>query len=102
MSSTWTFEWHSRFRGGKTSVQDFENSGLPSSRHGNVGEVLQVIGQDRRRTINDVCNVLDLSYGTRRRILTEDLNMRRIAENVLPWLLNYDQKQNRLPVCRDL
>jgi hypothetical protein len=68
----------------------------------NVAKVCEVICEDRRRTIHDVCNLLVLSYGTCQRILSDELNMRRIAAKFVPRLLSDDQKQHRLEVCMEL
>jgi hypothetical protein len=51
-----------------------------------------VIREDRRRTIHDVCNMLGISHGTYRRILTEDLYTRSFAAKFVPRLLNDYQK----------
>jgi hypothetical protein len=64
VSNVATFRWNFR-------------SPIVKSREGNVEIMRQVIYEGRRRTIKDVCNIRVLSYGTSRRILTEDLNMPR-------------------------
>jgi hypothetical protein len=53
----------------------------------NEAKVKDLVLQDRRLTIQDLCNTLGLSYGTCQRILSEELNMRRIAEKSVPRLL---------------
>ncbi|PNF42588.1 hypothetical protein B7P43_G03094, partial [Cryptotermes secundus] len=68
----------------------------------NIAKVRDLILQDRRLTIQDLCNTLGLSYGTCQRILSEELNMRRIAAKFVPRLLQNEQKQHRLEVCREL
>jgi hypothetical protein len=50
--------------------------------------VREMILQDHRLTIQDLCNTLGLSYGTCQRILSEELNMRRIAVKFVPRLLH--------------
>jgi hypothetical protein len=49
--------------------------------------------QDRGLTIQDLSNTLGLSDGTCQRILSEELNMRRIAATFVPRLLHNEQKQ---------
>jgi hypothetical protein len=68
----------------------------------NVAKVREMIREDRRRTIQDVCNILVLSYGTCQHILSDELNMRRIAAKFVPRLLTDDQKQHRLEVSMEL
>jgi hypothetical protein len=80
------------FKIDQSSVEDFECSDRPSPSDENVEKVHQVIHEDRWCTINDVHNILRLSYDTDRCILTEDLNMWRTAAKFVPRLLNYDLK----------
>jgi hypothetical protein len=49
-SLSWTalFEWHSRFKTGRVSVEDDERSGQPStSTTGNVEKIQELIREDR-------------------------------------------------------
>jgi histone-lysine N-methyltransferase SETMAR len=64
-----------------------------------VGEVIR---EDRRRKIHDVCNIVGLSYGTFQLILSVKLNMRQIAAKFVPRLLTDDQKRHRLEVSMEL
>jgi len=41
-----------------------------------IMKVHEVILEDRRQTIHDVCNHVGLSYGSRQHILANELNMR--------------------------
>jgi len=41
-----------------------------------IVKVREVILEDRRKTIHDVCNCVGLSYGSFQRILADKLNMR--------------------------
>jgi hypothetical protein len=104
LGQTQTYDWFNRFKNGRTSVDDDERSWRPSTgtTPKNVAKVSEVIREDRRRTIQDVCNILVLSYGTCQRILSEELNIRLIATKFMPRLLTDDQKQHRLEVCMEL
>ena len=61
----------------------------------------QIIHEFRHRTIDEVSMLAGISHGTCHKILT-DLNMRRVASNFVPRLLNVIQKQQRLDICFDL
>jgi hypothetical protein len=50
----------------------------------NVANVREVIREDRRRTIQDFYNILELSYGTCQHILSDKLNMRWTAAKFKP------------------
>jgi hypothetical protein len=56
-----------------------------------IAEVLEVILEDRRQTILDVCNRAGLSYGSRQHILADEVSMRRIIAKFVPRLLKNEQ-----------
>ena len=80
LSQARTFEWLKRFKDGRESVEDDKHSGRPSTctTPEMIAKVREVILEDRRKTIHDVCNRVGLSYGSCQRILADELNMRRI------------------------
>jgi hypothetical protein len=61
LGQTQTYDWYKRFKNDRILTDDDDRSGL--------------ILQDRRLTIQNLCNTLGLSYGTCQRILSEELNM---------------------------
>jgi hypothetical protein len=81
MSQSKTCLWYKRFKDGRKSVDDDERSGPPSTSTTpeNMAKVREAILADRRRTIHDVCEIVGLSYGTVQRILSDDLNTRRMV-----------------------
>jgi histone-lysine N-methyltransferase SETMAR len=104
MTQNQTFLWHKRFTAGRTSVDDDERSGRPSTSttSENIAKVCEAILADSRQTIHDVCEIVGLSYGTVKSILAENLNMRRISARFVPKLLSDDQKAHRVSVHREL
>jgi len=52
--------------------------------------------------IHDVCNNVGLLYGTCQQILSDELNMWRIAAKFVPRLLSNDQKEYHIAVCTKL
>ncbi|PNF31131.1 hypothetical protein B7P43_G15526 [Cryptotermes secundus] len=98
LGQTQIYDWYKHFKNGRTSTDDDDHLGWPSTgtTPGNVAKVRDMILQDRRLTIQDLCNTLGLSYGTCQRILSEELNMRRIVVKFVPRLLQNEQKQHRL------
>jgi hypothetical protein len=89
LDQTQTYDWCNRFKNGRTSADDDKSSGRPSTgtTPENVANVREGIREGRRRMIHDVCNIVELSYGTCQRILSDELNMRRIAAKYVPRLL---------------
>ncbi|XP_041367081.1 protein GVQW3-like [Gigantopelta aegis] len=91
-------------RRGRTSLEDDERSGQPSTSTTpkNVEESERIVRQDRRITIKEVADIVNMSFGTVHAILTSDLSMHRVAAKFLPRLLNPDQKQHRVGVCEEV
>jgi hypothetical protein len=65
LSQARTFEWFKRFKDGRESVYDRKHSGRTTARTTPemIAEVREVILQDRRQTLHDVCNHAGLSQG---------------------------------------
>jgi len=60
MSRARCFEWHARFKRGRTSLEDSERTGRPStsSTPKNLETVWRLVHEDHRRTIKDNVNNL--------------------------------------------
>jgi len=104
LSQTRTFEWFKRFKDGRKYVEDDKHSGRPPTytTREMIAKVREVILEDRRQTIHDVCNRNGLTYGPRQRILADELKMRRIAAKFVSLLLKNDQRDHRVQVCTEL
>ena len=65
------FECHARFKRGRTSLEDDERSGRPStsSTPKNVETVRWLVHEDRRRTIKEIAAIVNVSYRTVQTIL---------------------------------
>ena len=85
-------------------MEDDKRSGRPSTCTAPemIAKVREVILEDRRQSIHDVCNHVRLSHGSRQCILAGELNMRRIAAKFVTRLLNNDQRDYRVQVCTEL
>ncbi|XP_051809812.1 uncharacterized protein LOC127535540 [Acanthochromis polyacanthus] len=104
MSRSRCFVWHSRFKMGRTSLDDDDRPGRPSTSTTpeNVQEIEQIVCQDRRLTIKEIAYMVNMSFGTVQAILTSNLNLHRVAAKFVPRLLTPEQKQQRVKVCDDL
>lgn len=104
LSRTIVFEWHARFKAGRLSFEDDERTGRPSTSKTaeNVERIRELIHEDRRLTIHDLADNVGISYGVCQEILTENLNMRRIAAKFVPRLLTKDQMEQRMNVYLEL
>jgi len=104
LSRTQVFRWHARFKAGRTSVDDDEHTGRPTSctTPETVARIQEIIRQDRRRTIRDIAGEMDVGYGTCQRVLTEELGMQRVAAKFVLRILTADQLHQRVSVCTEL
>jgi len=91
-------------KNGREYVEDLKHSGRTSTctTPEMIAKAREVILEDRRQTIHDVCNRVELSYGSCQRILADELNMKRIAAKFVPRPLNNEQRDRRVQVCTEL
>jgi transposase len=85
-------------------LKDDPRPGRPSTARNeqNVAQVREQIRADRRLTIREIAEEVNISFGLCQAILTEDLAMTRVAAKFVPRLLSDDQKSRRLEVCEEL
>ena len=104
ISRSRTFDWFRRFKNGRKSTANDDRSGPPSTATtpSKVEQVRAAVNQDRRRTIHDLCAEVGIGYVSCQRILTEQLNMHRIAAKFVPKVLTQDQKDSRVAICQEL
>jgi hypothetical protein len=104
MHQSKTFLWYKCFKDRRTSVNNDERSGRPSTSTTpeNIAKVGKAILADHRRTIHDVCEIVGLSYRTVQHILVDNLNMSCISVKFVPRLLSDDQKAHHVSVFREL
>jgi hypothetical protein len=100
VSRTAVFEWHSRFKASRMSVEDDERSGRPSTSKmtENVAKIRELIHEVGHQTIHQLADTAGISYGVCQEILTENLNMHCTATRFATQLLTNDQKQWRVNV----
>ena len=65
LSRTQVFQWHAQLKTGRTSVDDYEHTGRPTSctTPETVARIQELIHQDRRRTIRDIAEEVEVGYG---------------------------------------
>jgi hypothetical protein len=81
LSNAQVFQWHARFKTGRTSVDDDKHTGRPTSctTLETVTQIQELVRQDRRRTIQDIADEVRIGYGTCQWVLTEELGMHPVA-----------------------
>jgi len=88
------YKWFKQFCNGCESVEDEERSGCPSTSktQENVERVNEMIRSNRRLTVREISEDMNISYGSVQNILTIDLNMRRVSAKFVPCVLTVEQK----------
>ena len=81
MKKTAVYKWVKRFTEGRESVTDEERSGrLATSRtEEKIAKVLQIMRENRRLTVMSIAEQVKIDTETVRKILTEDLDMRKMC-----------------------
>jgi len=104
LSRSNTFEWYSHFKNGRRSFEDDPHPGRPSTAHTEetMAHVREIIRADRCLTIREVAEDVGIAFGTCQKILTEDLQMRRVSAKFVPHLLTAEQKDDLVSICTDL
>ena len=77
-------------------------SGRPqtSTTGDNVEQVRTVVEEDKRRTCQDIESVTGIPHSTIYRILVDVLMKKKIFAKWVPHLLNEDQREERVRLCR--
>ena len=103
LSRSKTTEWYSCFKSGLRSFEDDPRPDRLSTSHteGTVACVQEIIHADWRLTIREVAEEVRIAFSTCQKILTEDLQMRRVTAKFVPRLPTAEQKDDHVSVCTD-
>jgi len=83
------------FSEGRESVTDEERSGRPatSRTEENIAKIRQTVRENRRLTVRSKAEQVDINRETVRKILTEDLDMRKVRAQMVPKELTEEQNE---------
>jgi len=73
-----------RFSEGRESVTDKERSGRPSRTEENIAKIHQIVRENRWLTVRSIAEQVNIDTETVRKILTEDLDMRKVCAKMVP------------------
>ncbi|KAG5335551.1 SETMR methyltransferase, partial [Acromyrmex charruanus] len=92
------YRWYKMFSEGREDVNDEERAGRPSTltTDENIDEVKKIVLANRRITVREVVEDLNISIGSCHSIFTNDLGMRRVAAKFVPKLREFLAKNNTL------
>ncbi|UYV77488.1 hypothetical protein LAZ67_15001241 [Cordylochernes scorpioides] len=98
------YRWYKMFSEDREYVNDEERAGRPSTSTTDekVNEVEKMILANRRISVIEVAEDLNISIGSCHSIFINDLGMRRVAAKFVPKLLNCDQKQHRMNIANEM
>ncbi|UYV63819.1 K02A2.6-like, partial [Cordylochernes scorpioides] len=98
------YRWYKMFSEGREDVNDEERAGRPSTSTTDekINEVEKMIFANRRITVREVAEDLNISIGSCHSIFIKDLGMRLVAAKFVPKLLNCDQKQHRMNIANEM
>ncbi|UYV70086.1 hypothetical protein LAZ67_7001736 [Cordylochernes scorpioides] len=88
----------------REDVNDEDRAGCPSTSTTDekINEVEKMILANRRITVREVAEDLNISIGSCHSISINDLGMRLVAAKFVPKLLNCDQKQHRMNIANEM
>jgi len=83
IKKTAVYRWVKRFSEGRESVTDEERTGLPatSRTEENIAKARQIVRENRHLTVRSIAEHVNIDRETIRKILTEDLDMRKVCKN---------------------
>lgn len=95
--------WVKKFREGETEINDKPRSGRPSTSvtNDNRQRVDELIRGDRRITIYEIADALQVAYGSAQSMV-EELGYRKVCAKWVPKQLTQDLKERRMEVCAEL
>ncbi|XP_018360609.1 PREDICTED: putative uncharacterized protein FLJ37770 [Trachymyrmex cornetzi] len=104
MSQARAYEWYKRFKEGRENVNDDAKSGRPSTscNDEHVKKVKEIVLANRRITIREVAEELRILYGSCEAIFINILGMKRVAAKFIPKILNFQQKQYRVELAKQM
>jgi predicted transcriptional regulator len=68
----------------------------------NIVKIRQIMCEKRRLTVRSIAEQVNIDRETVRKILTEDVDMRKVCAKMVPKELIKEQKQRRVTICQGL
>ena len=104
MSRTRVFEWHKRFREGRTDVEDDERTRRPtiSKTTNNIREIEKIVREDRGLSIRLIAETMSIDKEAVWQVLHDNLQVTKVCAQVVSKLLTSDQKEKCQELCADI
>jgi transposase len=94
LSRVCVFEWHKQFSEGRESTEDDQRPGRPVSisTPQKVAQINEIVRKDRRVSIRMIAETVNADKETVRKILHDELNMKKVCAKLVPKNLTPEQK----------
>ena len=104
LSKTTVYEWIEKFKTGLTSVKHAEGAGRSSTSTSEekIEQAQQMILANRRITIDEVAQSLQISFGSAQEIIHEILGYNKVSARWVPRQLTEEHKRRRMEICQTL
>jgi hypothetical protein len=84
---TLVFDCHKRFREGWADIKVNARGGRPGNDARLMKYITNVLSTDRRKSLDDVADIVGIIHGTVHKIVTQDLNIVKVCARWVPRLL---------------
>lgn len=102
LSKTQVYEWCMKFDNGETCLADAPRAGRSVTATPSVIEGINTFVRNNRRvTIDELCENFSLSHGTVHSIVTTNLKYRKNASRWVPMELTANQRKLRVEACKE-
>lgn len=104
LSRTQVFKWYKEFKEGREGVEDEPRSGRPSTStdDDHVAKVKKLVLRNRRMSVRELAMEVEISKTQCHLILTDILEMKRVASRLVPKTLNILQREHRKLVATEM
>lgn len=102
MGKSAVYKWIGQFAEGRNSTDIAEGRGRPRSSASteNVKRVQALIEEDRRITVRDIAECMDMSTSTVHKILVEELQLSKLCARWVPRMLTVAQMEVRVSISK--
>jgi len=104
MKKTAVYKWVKRFSEGRESVTDEQRSGWPatSRTEENIAKVHQIVCENHRLTVRSRAEQVNIYRERDGKILTEDLDMRKVCAKMVPKELTKEQNKEEILATKQI
>ena len=98
------YNWVAEFKRGRTSLEDDPRQGRPKSASTPemIAKIQDMVLEDRRLTVDEIADTVNISHGTAHNILSEVLGFKKLCAQWMPHLLTMEQKHIRMRLSQHL